>query len=69
MNKIKIHTDYINLGQFLKVACLIVNGGEAKYYLQEHQVLVNGNVENRRGRKLYVNDTIEVAGQEYVIVD
>lgn len=68
MNKIKIHTDYITLGQFLKLANIITNGGEAKIYLQDHEVLVDGVIDNRRGRKLYVGMHVHAEHEDYEIV-
>jgi ribosome-associated protein len=62
MKKIGISTEYITLGQFLKLADCISSGGEAKFFLQEKSVLVNGQPDNRRGRKLIVGDQIEVEG-------
>ncbi|MFS0646546.1 S4 domain-containing protein YaaA [Siminovitchia sp. 179-K 8D1 HS] len=60
--KIVIQTDTITLGQFLKLADLIDSGGMAKWFLSEHTVLVNGEPEQRRGRKLMEGDRIEVPG-------
>lgn len=62
MKKIGISTEYITLGQFLKLAECISTGGEAKFFLQEKRVLVNGEPDNRRGRKLVVGDRVEVEG-------
>jgi ribosome-associated protein len=60
MKEIKIDTDYITLGQFLKLAEVIQTGGMAKWFLSEHAVFVNGEQESRRGRKLYAGDRIEI---------
>ncbi|MFC5529597.1 S4 domain-containing protein YaaA [Cohnella yongneupensis] len=62
MKQIGISTEYITLGQFLKLADCISTGGEAKFFLQEAKVLINGEPDNRRGRKLIVGDQIEVEG-------
>ncbi len=62
MKTIAISTEYITLGQLLKLADCIHTGGEAKVFLQETKVLVNGEAENRRGRKLVPGDTVEVEG-------
>ena len=59
---ISIDTDYIKLDSFLKLANLVMSGGEAKIAIQEGQVKVNGEAENRRGRKLYPGDTITLTG-------
>jgi ribosome-associated protein len=51
------------LGQALKVASLVGSGGEAKVLIQAGEILVNGEVETRRGRKLEEGDVVEV-GEE-----
>ena len=68
MVKIAIFTEFITLGQFLKLSGVINNGGEAKIFLQNSRVLVSGEVENRRGRKLKVGDFVEVEGKKFEIV-
>jgi len=62
MKQVDITTDYIALGQFLKLADCISTGGQAKFFLQENEVIVNGEPDNRRGRKLYPGDKVEVEG-------
>ncbi|WP_368651172.1 ribosome maturation protein RlbA [Bacillus inaquosorum] len=61
-NPISIDTEMITLGQFLKLADVIQSGGMAKWFLSEHKVLVNSEPDNRRGRKLYVGDVVEIEG-------
>ena len=51
------------LGQALKVASLVGSGGEAKVLIQAGEVLVNGEVETRRGRKLEAGDVVEVGDE------
>ena len=60
MDKISISTDYITLSQFLKVADVVQSGGMAKWFLSEYDVFVNGELDVRRGRKLRVNDVVEI---------
>lgn len=60
--KIKISTDYIPLGQFLKLAGVIQTGGMVKWFLSEYEVKVNGELEQRRGKKLKNGDIIEIEG-------
>ncbi|MGN1387419.1 MAG: S4 domain-containing protein YaaA [Bacillus sp. (in: firmicutes)] len=60
MKKISISTEYITLGQFLKVADIIDSGGMAKWFLSEHEVYVNNELDVRRGRKLRNNDIIDI---------
>lgn len=62
MQKVSITTEYVTLGQFLKLADIISGGGQAKFFLEDIQVKVNGEVDQRRGRKLRDGDTIEVEG-------
>lgn len=59
-NKFIIQGDFITLGQFLKDINEISSGGMAKWYLQEHVILVDGETENRRGRKLYPGSMVEL---------
>lgn len=56
--QIEVQGDHITLGQLLKVAGIIGTGGEAKLYLADIAVLVNGEPEQRRGRKLRAGDLI-----------
>ena len=60
---------YITLGILLKVAKVISTGGEAKFFLNENEVLVNGEKENRRGRKLYPEDKVEVVNNVFLVKD
>ncbi|MCP8971208.1 S4 domain-containing protein YaaA [Ectobacillus ponti] len=62
MKKVFISTEYITLGQFLKAADIIPTGGAAKWFLQENEVFVNGEAENRRGKKLVPGDQVEIPG-------
>ena len=66
-NIVNIHTEFITLGQFLKLVDLIFNGGQAKIYLQENDVYVDGVIEKRRGRKLFNNTKIKIKDKEYII--
>ena len=53
----------ITLGQALKTSDLVGSGGEAKVLIQAGEVLVNGEVETRRGRKLVAGDVVEVGDE------
>lgn len=68
MEVIKLRDEFIKLGQALKAANLVEDGVEAKYVIQEGEVLVNGEVDTRRGRKLYDGDVISFHGEEIKIV-
>ncbi|MGB4613222.1 MAG: S4 domain-containing protein YaaA [Erysipelotrichaceae bacterium] len=63
----KINTDYITLGQLLKIENIVGSGGEVKLIINSLDILVNGVKENRRGRKLYPNDLIEINGKKFTI--
>lgn len=67
MKKVLIQSESINLGQFLKFSGVISNGGEAKFFLLENDVKVNQINENRRGKKLFSGDVIEINGIKYCI--
>lgn len=68
MKKIKITTEYITLGQFLKLADIISTGGEAKFFLaSDALILINGEEDRRRGRKLRTGDVIQIDNQKFVI--
>lgn len=70
MKHIEINTAYITLGQFLKLADVIQSGGEAKWFLSENEIVINGEVDNRRGRKLRNNDEIFIEGfGKFIVVE
>lgn len=60
--QIEINDEYITLSQLLKVCKIVSSGGEAKAYLASETVLVNGEPDNRRGRKLRSGDSVETDG-------
>ena len=61
----EISTEFIKLDSFLKAVNAVGSGGEAKLIIADGQVLVNGEVELRRGRKLRPGDRVEIGGQLY----
>ena len=67
MEEIKITTEFIKLGQLLKLTHIISSGGEEKIYVATRKIVVNNELENRRGRKLYPGDVIEVKSKTFVI--
>lgn len=64
MEVIKLRDEFIKLGQALKAAGLVENGVEAKEVIQDGLVKVNGQVDIRRGRKLYDGDLVTFNGEE-----
>ena len=71
MNKkthtITLNTEFITLGQLLKLSKVVSTGGEVKAYLASNMVLVNQTNENRRGRKLYQGDVVELEGDKILL--
>lgn len=68
MEEIKIETPYITLGQFIKFIGLIGNGAEAKEYLAMYEIIVDGIIEQRRGKKLYNRALLTIDGRDYIIM-
>ncbi len=66
--EIAICTDFVTLGQLLKIANIIGSGGEAKSFLATNEILVNGVLDNRRGRKLRDQTMVEIDQVGYRIV-
>ncbi|WP_295745687.1 S4 domain-containing protein YaaA [uncultured Limosilactobacillus sp.] len=67
--EVRIHGDYITLGQLLKEEGLIQTGGAAKYFLRENEVLVNGQVDTRRGKKLRSGDEVIVPNHGKLLIN
>ena len=63
METIYLRDEFIKLGQSLKAAGFVDSGVEAKEVIQEGLVLVNGEVDTRRGRKLYEGDVVSFENQ------
>lgn len=66
---VTIKDEYITLGQLLKLTELIQSGGQAKAFLSMATIYINGDKENRRGKKLYPGDHVVIEGKgSYEIV-
>lgn len=63
MRYFRLKTEYITLGQILKVMDFAQDGAEAKYMILDGQASVNGETELRRGRKLYDGDVVTVGSE------
>lgn len=61
--EVPIHTSTITLEAFLKWCAVAPTGGQAKLLIRAGQVLVNGQVETRRSRRLVPGDAVEVRGR------
>lgn len=59
IEKIEITTEYIKLDQLLKWANLSESGSMSKLFINEGKVKVNGEIETRRGKKIYDGDEVE----------
>lgn len=67
MEIIKLRDEFIKLGQALKAAGLVESGVEAKEVIVQGLIVVNGEIETRRGRKLYDGDEVEFDGDKISI--
>jgi ribosome-associated protein len=65
MKDVAIADDMIRLGQFLKLAGVLDSGGETKSAIAAGEVLVNGEVDLRRGRQLRRGDVVAVHGERF----
>ena len=63
----KIDSEFIKLDSFLKAVNVVSSGGEAKMLIQDGQVLVNGEIETRRGRKLRSGDRVALGKREFLV--
>jgi ribosome-associated protein len=68
MNTILVDTLPIRLGQFLKFADMVQDGIEAKIRIQDGEVLVNGEVETRRGKQLQHNDIVALFDKQAQVI-
>lgn len=65
--EIPIRDEMIRLGQLIKLAGLVEDGGAARELIERGEVSIDGVVETRRGRQLHVGDIVEVAQQRFVV--
>jgi ribosome-associated protein len=65
--ELEIRDEFIKLGQALKLAGIVGSGVEAKSMIEEGLVLVNGELETRRGKKLRDGDEVSAGGNTFVI--
>lgn len=67
MDSIKIKDEFIKLGQAMKLADMVSSGVDAKFVINDGLVKVNGEVDVRRGRKLYPGDTFTYKDKTVVV--
>ena len=68
MKNIYIKGNYIKLGQFIKFINLVSNGSDVKEFLLNNNIFVNGILEQKRGRKLFINDKVKILDSLYIIL-
>lgn len=67
MREVFIDTEYITLGKFLKYVNAVDSGAIAKIVILDGLVVVNGEVDTRRGKKLRHGDKVSFDGIDYII--
>lgn len=62
MEEVAIHTEFIQLDQFLKWVGIIESGGQVKFMIDGQEIMINNKIATERRKKLYPGDIVEVAG-------
>ncbi|KRL27833.1 hypothetical protein FD27_GL000575 [Limosilactobacillus frumenti DSM 13145] len=65
---VTIDRPFITLGQLLKEEGIIPTGGAAKWFLKDHEVRINDELEDRRGKKLYPDDVVIIPEHEPIMI-
>ena len=68
MKDVFIHSEFIKADSFLKLCGEVGSGGQAKMLIADGLVKVNGEVDTRRGRKLYDGDIVDFKGRQISII-
>ncbi len=66
---VKIDREYVTLGQLLQMIEVVQSGGMAKVFLAEHPIYINGEQDNRRGRKLRNGDVVLIPSKGKVKIE
>lgn len=66
---VKINTDFIQLQSFLKFKGIAETGGQAKEFIQDGIILVNGEICTARGKKIRNGDIVTAFAVDYTIVN
>lgn len=66
--KVEIEGEFIKVGQLIKKINIIDTGGQAKYFLETHEVEVEGKDEVKRNTKLYPGSKVWIDGEVYYII-
>jgi len=67
MIEVTLNKEFIELYALLKLEALAASGGEAKFFIAEGKVRVNGEVETRKRKKLIAGDKVEFGGETLVL--
>ncbi len=59
--------EVIRLDQYMKIQGMVGTGGQAKLVIQDGEVLVNGEVETRRKKKLKQGDEVTFNGETWIV--
>ncbi|MDD7758192.1 S4 domain-containing protein YaaA [Aerococcus suis] len=65
---ITIDTEFITVTQVLKYVGAIGTGGQSKWFLQEHPVQIDGELEDRRGKKVYPGQVVTIPGEGHFTI-
>ena len=68
MKEVILTTEPVELYKILKFEGVVSSGGEAKFVIDDGQVLVNGEVETRKRKKIVSGDIIEFSGEQLIMV-
>ena len=66
--EVKIQTEFIKLDSFLKFCGAASLGSEAKMYILDELVKVDGEICTQRGKKLYRGEIVEFNGETFKVV-
>ncbi len=66
---VKINTEFIQLQSFLKFKGIAETGGQAKEFIQDGIIRVNGEVCTARGKKIRNGDVVTAFAVDYTIVN
>jgi len=68
MRDVELNSEPVELHKILKFEGMVPSGGVAKLAIDSGDVLVNGEVETRKRKKIYAGDTIEFNGEKIRLV-
>jgi ribosome-associated protein len=68
MKKFMMKTPFITIGQLLKAEDFINSGGEAKFFLYDNEVFINGEKTSQRGKKIYPDDLVKIENIVYKMI-